>query len=248
MPCDAPVPHSHTRRARLMSSDGPSSRVGALNVPGGNLVPVHDRRSILLCAKARSLSTCLRGQASHRDGIGSSPLRIEAGVSLLSDNDLLEGCPRRGHARRHRCLTRWRIHPCSSIGWTNPPSELDLRGARHEPSRPHVQRCASRVWLSTSLLDARCISTTSADGAREWCSGAALDGHVDPTRSLNPTVATGWSAPDFSGHRFGLSGVQTGSGKSKKDSDGVDEALWRRARSCSSGRVRTRRWRSSCGS
>jgi hypothetical protein len=109
-------------------------------------------RLTFLCAKERSLSTCLRGQASHRDGIGSSPLRIEAGVSLLSDNDLLEGCPRRGHARRHRGLTRWRVHPCSSIGWTSPPSELDVRGARHEPSRPQVQRCASRVCLSTTLF------------------------------------------------------------------------------------------------
>jgi hypothetical protein len=39
------------------------------------------------------------------------------------------------------------------------------------------------------FLDAGCISTTSADGAREWRSEAALDGPVDLPRSLNPTVA-----------------------------------------------------------
>jgi hypothetical protein len=93
MPCDAPVPDSHTRHARLMSSDGAPSRVGALNVLGGNLVPVHVRRSVIRFTKERSLSTCLRGQAPHCDGIGSSPLRIEAGVSLCRTMTYSKGAP-----------------------------------------------------------------------------------------------------------------------------------------------------------
>jgi hypothetical protein len=166
-----------------MSSDGPSSRVGALNVPGGNLVPRFTSDVPSSCVQKReacphvSVGRLLIATASARRHSGSKPE-----YPCYRTNDLLEGCPRRGHARRHRGLTRWRVHPCSSIGWTNPLSELDLRGARHEPSRPHVQWCASRVWLSTSLLDARCISTTSADGAREWRSGAALEAMRRPAR------------------------------------------------------------------
>src|SRR5262249_36560079 len=46
----------------------------------------------------------------------------------------------------------------------------------------------------------------------------------DDARAGSEAGARRWSAPDFSGHWFGLSGVQTGSGMSKKDSDVVEEA------------------------
>ena len=157
-----------TRHARLMSSDGPCSGAGALNVPGGNLVRVHVRRS---CAQKR--------EACPRVSVGRLLMRRRRLVAtpdrsrsiFVVDSDLLEACPRARSCSAAPCLTRWRVHPCSSIGWTNPPSELDLRGSRQEPSRPHVQACASRVCLSMSLLDAGCISTPRTRASQSGCPG-----------------------------------------------------------------------------
>ena len=65
---------------------------------------------------------------SSRRLIGSSQLRMETGVSSISDDDLLERCPRRGHGSRAPYLARWCIHPLLLYRFDEPPS--GVRSAR----------------------------------------------------------------------------------------------------------------------
>jgi hypothetical protein len=123
--------------------------------------------SVISCAKQRSLLTVSVGRLLITTAHRLSQLRMETGVFLVSDDDLLERCPRRGHARRHRIWPGGVSIPCSSIGSTNLLTEF---GSVRRAARAVATSCTAVRLLRAvvnELLGGRCGTTRKLEGHRE---------------------------------------------------------------------------------
>src|SRR4030095_9904431 len=113
-----------------------------------------DRTSTLHERKQRSLSTCLCGQASHRDGIPLVATPERSRSVCYRTMTYSKGAP--GEVMLDGTVSDPVACPSMLLYRLDEPP-FGARSARRaaRASRPHVHRCASRVWLSTSLFDDR---------------------------------------------------------------------------------------------